>query len=152
MNKIAVPIIVLSIGLGASPFLADHFFVDKEEQFSQNMTANVISGQIEENGTRVGVNPGSNLDFGDIETGIGITKYLNYNSTGAERLVRLETDGNISDNLNVAENQFVEGSAELSVAFMAEEPGFYSGNLTLKTLTPEGNLGETWLDIKSQFF
>jgi hypothetical protein len=152
MNKVALPIIILSIALGAAPFAANEFLINEEEQFSQNMTADVVAGEVNENGTQVGVNPGENLDFGEIETGIRVTKYLNYDSGGERRVVTINLGGNISEKVNTTERKFIEGEERIPVAFMSNETGFYSGEFSLKTLTPEGNLGERWLELKSRFY
>jgi hypothetical protein len=152
MNKVALPVIVLSIALGVAPFVADQVLVNEEEQFSQNMTANVVSGEVTSNGTQVGVNPGQNLDFGEIETGIRVTKYLNYDSGEERRVVTVNLGGNISDKINTTERKFIEGEERIPVAFMSNETGFYSGEFSLKTLTPEGRIGERWLELKSRFY
>lgn len=152
INKIALPVIILSISVGASPFLANEFLVEEEEQFSQEMSAKVISEEVVQNGTRVGVDPGTNLNFGEIETGIGVTKYLEYESSGENRLVSIELSGNLSEKINLTEKQFIDGKKDIPIAFKSEEPGFYSGELTLKTETPNGELGERWLEFKSRFY
>lgn len=151
MNKLALSVVAVSIFVGASPFLADSFLLDTETHFTQNMSAQVISDEITDNGTRVGVNPGENLDFGEIETGIRVTKFLNFDSD-REQLVRLEVEGNISEKVNTTESQMVEGDKRLGISFKSEETGYFTGETTLKTVTSEGRIGEIWLDLKTRFF
>jgi hypothetical protein len=150
MNKLALSIVAASIFLGASPFIADEFLLDEETQFQQNMSAIVVSGEVSENGTRVGVNPGQNLDFGEIETGIKVTKFLEFESDRTQ-LVRLDVEGNISEKINTTESQMVEGDTRLGLSFRSNETGYFTGETVLKTFAPNGGLGEAWLDLKTRF-
>lgn len=151
MNKLALSVVTVSVLVGASPFLADTFLLDTETHFRQNMSAEVVSDEITQNGTRVGVNPGQNLDFGEIETGIRVTKFLNFESD-REQLVRLEVEGNISDKINTTESRMVTGDTRLGISFKSNETGYFAGETALKTITSNGKLGETWLDLKTRFF
>lgn len=150
MNKLALSIVAVSIFVGASPFIADEVLLDEETQFEQNMSATVISEEVTSNGTRVGVNPGQNLDFGEIETGIRVTKFLEFESDRTQ-LVRLEVDGNITEKINTTESQMVEGDTRLGLSFQSNETGYFTGETNLKTFTPKGGPGETWLDLKTRF-
>lgn len=151
MNKLAISVIALSVFIGASPFIADSLLINEETHFNQNMTAQVISEDITSNGTRVGVNPGENLDFGEIETGIRVTKFLEFASE-REQLVQIDIEGNISDKINTTETQKVEGDKRLGISFKSNETGYFTGEAALKTITWNGKIGELWLDLKTQYF
>lgn len=151
MNKIALSVLTLSIFLGASPFVTDALLLEQETQFRQNMTALAVSDEVTSNGTRVGINPGQNLDFGEIETGIRVTKFLDFQSD-RERLVKLTVEGNISEKVNTTDAQIMEGEKRLGIAFKSDDSGYFTGEATLKTYTPNGRLGELWLDLKTRFF
>lgn len=149
MNKLFVAVAGLSVLIGASPFIADEVLV-KEQSFSFDANASSVdrSGNYTKN---IGIVTNSNMDFGELPVGMGVTKFLNI-SMPRKGIVDLGAEGNISDSLDIREYHYFEGRKEIRVRFNASEEGYYTGNVTLKTQVPKHGIGNTWLGIKYFFY
>ena len=153
MNKIALTVILASLALGASPFIADQTLVEKNQVLSMNMSAKVVqTNNTSAKSIKAGVNPGKNMDFGEISKDVNVTKFLDVETGGQRIAVTIETEGNITEKLDYKESQLVEGDKQVNVKFIPNELGYYDGHITVKTIVAKDSLGEKWLDIRSLFF
>lgn len=153
MNRIAIAVILLSVAVGASPFIADETLVEKNQVISMNMSATVVQAN---NSTaesiQAGVNPGKNMEFGEVPKDVEVTKFLEVSSGGGKIMLSIEAEGNITQHLTYKELQTIEGEERVDIKFTPSELGYYNGHLTVKTIVPKNSLGEKWLEIRPLFF
>jgi hypothetical protein len=145
MNKLAVGIIVLSLALGASPFVADELLV-KNQGFSFEANATAINSTANQT-QRIGIVTDSNMRFGEVPTGMSVVKFLNV-SMPAKGIFEINSQGNISEMLDYQESHYFEGNKEIKIEFNATEPGYYGGSVDIKTQVPMNDIGQRWLDTK----
>lgn len=154
MNKLAGTVILVSVVLGASPFIADELLVEQNQVMDMNMSASVVSSNnTSTEQLRAGVDTGQNMDFGEVSADVDITKFLNINAGDQRVGVAIDTQGNITDRLEYRQSQVVEGDQQIEVKFVpGEEKAYYTGKIQVKTLTPQNSIGQKWLQIRSVFF
>jgi len=146
MNRaglIAAIIVVASGVLGATPFLLDHATVENaQQQFNTSVT---IMG--DSDNRSLGINADRNLEFGRIVEGSNATKSVNI-SIGKRSLLKLSTEGNISEVLEHRESMYVQGNQDIEIEAKGRDPGFYQGTVNLEFHIPRNKVGENWLDLK----
>lgn len=146
MNRaslMAVVIVVASGLVGATPFLLDHTSVETAEQ-RFNTSVNVV-GDSDDRG--LGINADRNLDFGRLKTGANATKFVNI-SIGKKSVLKVSTEGNISEVLEYDESRYVQGNQEIELEAKGRDPGRYEGTVKLEFDIPRNKVGEHWLDLK----
>lgn len=152
MERLAPTIIALSIIAGlllsGLPVLEDEVLRSQEIVLDANGT---VVNQTGESKQEVGIVADRRLRFGSIPVGAGSTKFLNLNSPGTSLLL-LRASGNISEHLEMESLMLLEGSREVSVRFNGTSPGYYEGELTIKTWTAKGEWGKRWLGVKHRLY
>ena len=119
-----------------------------EEGYFTNAT--VVGAEEVENLT-AGIDAGSNLHFGEISEGTNVTKTLNLNSP-RKSLVEVDSDGNISRNLEYEEYSTFEGNHSVDVMMVGSEPGYFEGNVTLDIEVANNGVTSRWLELKNWFY
>jgi hypothetical protein len=148
-NAIAAGVFILAVVIGLTPLLLDETTLDSRTlTFEANATAVNTSGNESVN---LGVATGDKLNFGRIPAEGRSQKYFNVKA-GKKALIRLETSGNISDQLEYEDKHFFEGKKEVKIAFNPERTGFYSGNVSMKIYTPVNEVGAAWLTLKAKLY
>ncbi len=146
MNKTslaAIAIVVVSGFIGATPFLLEHYSVE-----NANTEFNSSVMILEESDNRsLGINADRNLDFGRLKTGSNATKFVNI-SIGKKSILKVSTEGNISEVLEYRERMYVQGDQEIEIEAKGRDPGFYQGKVNLEFNIPRNQIGEYWLDLK----
>lgn len=147
MDKLTVAIIGISVLVGASPFLVEATSVQKT---STQLPANVtfVQGETKEGNVSVGVNAGSNLDFGVAPLNVGVEKTISLEAPN-NTLVVTSSSGNITDVLQYDRKKYISGSSDVELRVNGTSPGYYEGQVEVKTMTPENKLGDSWLYVKS---
>lgn len=120
---------------------------ERKNVYSSSVT--VYSLENNSSDVNLGVNAGKNLDFGQIPEGTNVTKKISVETSVPSR-VEIKASGNISKYLKIPETVTVEGETVVPVKISPESPGDYSGTITMKITVPRGELGKTWMDIRSQ--
>ncbi|MFT4892380.1 MAG: hypothetical protein ACI8Z7_000152 [Candidatus Nanohaloarchaea archaeon] len=145
MNKLAVGVIVLSLAVGASPFIADHFLV-KNQGFSFEANATAVNNTANQT-KRIGIVTNSNMRFGEVPVGMSVVKFMNV-SMPKKGIFEVNSVGNISEMLDYQESQYFEGNREIRIEFNGTRPGYYNGSVDIKTQVPLNDIGQRWLDTK----
>lgn len=146
---LAAGFFVLAALIGLTPLLLNETALDSRTlTFETNATAVNTSGNESLN---LGVATGEKLNFGRIPTEGRSQKYFNVNA-GKKALIRLETTGNISEQLDYDRKHFFEGKKEVDIIFNPERPGFYNGNVSMKIYTPVNEVGAAWLELKAKLY
>lgn len=149
-NKVAGLIILGSLAVGASPFLADMLLL--ETTTSRLGTNATVTGPGNADNISIGANPGALLAYGDIPSNVNATKTLSIETTGNAALVSVSVDGNISGQIEYERIHHFTGTRELELTLAPAAEGFYAGNVTVKTERARGRLGEGWLEAKRLFY
>ena len=154
MNKLAGTVILLSVFIGASPFIADELLIEQNQVLDMNMSATVVDSNntTSKEELSAGVDTGKNMNFGEVSKNVDVAKFLNVNAGNQTVGVSIWTEGNITDRLEYTESQIVEGDQTVEVKFVPEETGYYAGKIRVKTLVAKNSLGKRWLQIRSLFF
>lgn len=152
MEKLAPTVIVLSIIAGfllsGLPLLEDEVLRSNEIVLDANGTVVNQTGKAEKD---LGIVANRRLSFGSIPVGAGSTKFLNLDSQQTALLL-LEPSGNISEHLEMENVILLNGSREVGVRFNGTSPGFYKGELDIKTWTPRNKWGKVWLGVKHRLY
>ena len=136
---------VVVVAVLAVPVALNALTLDESEQvFEMNASAVNASGEDLKN---IGIVADQRLDFGRIPYQSTSTKFINISAPGYSK-VSLSADGNISDSVDYSKEQWFEGDKEISLTFNASEPGYYTGELAVKTALAKNSLGEQWLNIR----
>lgn len=150
MDNLAASIIILSLIVGATPFIVEAHSVEKNQiSLNTNMT---VSNQTPEQGGNltVGIASGNNMFYGRLAPNVGSTKSVNISSGSGYTYLRINVTGNISDQMNYKEYHYFNGTKSVDIGARASEPGYYEGTVNFKTMTPRNSIGQAWLDLKSK--
>lgn len=145
----AVIILVVSVLIGASPFIIEETSVEKREQRIDS-SVTVIDND-DTNLTDLGVNADPSLEFGEVVNGTGFTKWIQI-SVQDKSEVRLSSTGNITRLLEHEKRLYVNGSERMPVKVKSVSPGYYSGSLELVILSPTNRLGSLYIDARQKLY
>ena len=150
MDKTALTVIGISVLIGLSPFIVEETSVNKDENvLYSNVT--VVNEETVNGTLGLGVTTVKKLDFGEMPTTVEYTRKLNV-SAPAMTLLTISVDGNISEIMKYERKHYFQGDREIELTLNSSRPGHYDGNVTVKTLTAENEIGERWLYVKSGEF
>ncbi len=99
----------------------------------------------------LGVNADNSLKFGVLPEGSNATKRLVLESTSTG-LVDVETRGNISSYLDYDSSFVMKGSERFEIVAIADEPGYYAGEVEIKIQSANNLIGKKWINVKSYFY
>lgn len=148
MDKTALTIIGISMLIGLSPVLVEYSSVNTSTiEFKANAT--VIDQTPDEGGNlTLGVNAEREMAYGEMPINVSTTKILNMTASDGYAYLVVSSNGNISEKLFYNKYNYFNGSKEFNMRFKSGQPGFYSGTVRIKTMTPRNELGAAWLDLK----
>jgi len=153
VNRTAVIVILASALIGISPFILEEFAVEKNsETFEANISV-LGADEVGENYS-VGIAPGSDqLKYGTYpkEGTKAVTRSLDMNAD-RKTLFLFYSRGNISDSLEMERRHYFEGNKTVDIDYniTRSEPGYFQGQVELKTYTPQNMLGEIWVELRSR--
>lgn len=144
-KKIFLTTLIVILVIAGTVVAADNIlFEEQVNRFESNVTV------VEDNESLdLGVDAGSNLKFGQVVSGNNVTKFVNMSSEG-DKIVTVNSKGNISDYIVHPDSMRFSGSERLSFEFVSEEPGYYQGEIVIKTVVPKSGMGSAWLNVKSK--
>lgn len=138
-GAIAGLIIVLVLGLAA----VDQMMVERQ---ANSFEAQGTAVMPEENQTDLGLVADKSLNFGEVPAGAAVRKEVKVEASEGS-LVDVSVNGNISRHMDHTETR-LDGNHRIEVVFNASEPGYYTGDVIIKTQSPKNGLAATWLGIK----
>ncbi len=144
INLVVGSVLVLSVLIGASPFIFDEVSVEKHEE-NFNTSISVVDAEGEK--MSFGVNADQNLQFGTIVEGTNATKFINM-STAEKSLLTVKTEGNISEFMFYDEKMYFRGDKQIPLEVQGRESGNYTGTVNLEFQIPENKVGRKWLGLK----
>lgn len=147
-NKLTMTIIGLAILVGLTPLAVEKTFVNSADS-SFNTSAKVVADNPNENVT-LGLEAGEGLAFGEITQGVNITKELSMSSS-SKGFVKMGSSGNISSHLVYDSQKSFRNNTKIPVKFVADEKGYFTGTILIKTSQPENKVAEKWLELKYFF-
>lgn len=104
----------------------------------------------EYNETRLGIDPGKNFRFGELEQNANYTKWIRVSVSDRSR-VKVSTEGNISGLLVIKKDEFyVENDTRIPVTLFPQEEGYYEGKISLVVWRPKNRLGAIYLDARER--
>lgn len=138
---------LLVLLLFATPFALEYFtVVERTNVYSTQVQVMDVSNN---SSIRVGLDTGSNFDYGELPLGSNLTKSVNFSSVRPS-LVNVDVNGNISRYLYYDNRFLVNGTEEFTMEIDPQEPGNYSGEVEIKIQTPNNLVGEKWVKLKSR--
>lgn len=144
---VAAAVILVSAGLGATPFALDHFTTDTREDTFTTAIKVIPDG----NNTSIGLAASHNLNFGAYETEANVTKFVKMNTGNYTVLSTLEAEGNITEFITYPDKVYFQGVKRIPVKANPQKVGYYTGNVTVKTQIPKNEVGKKWLKLKSYY-
>ncbi|MFB6241448.1 MAG: hypothetical protein ABEJ36_01435 [Candidatus Nanosalina sp.] len=141
---ISILAFVVLVPLGLNYFILDT--VVTTHQAELNVTEEVNGSSL-----YVGINADKSLEFGTLINGTNATKTIRLESQG-EALVDVISRGNISRYLMYDHSFVMNGEKKLYITASAEEPGYYSGKVTIKIQSADTYIGRKWIDLKSSLY
>lgn len=149
-TMIAVSVISVSTLIGLTPFILNQTTLNTQETILET-SAEVISKNASGENIDLGLKIEKSLNFGKMPVNVSAAKTINLTSS-KKSSVQVSSTGNISEFLDYDRRSYFEGSRDLEIQMVAEKPGYYAGELVIKTQTPKNKIGETWLELKQSFF
>lgn len=136
-----VAVVVLAVlGLGVAESALTH----QKSEF--RATVNASNPDVGENVT-VAVNTDSTLIFGSVPAGATVDKELEISSTYPARAT-VAVSGNISDTIEQTPVKFFEGETRIEISTTPPEPGFYSGEVKIRTAGGTGIIANRWIETQ----
>lgn len=142
--------LLLTGTVAISPFVIDEIFI-QEEKFGLNASANITAP----NSTNLGVNSdgGGTLAFPRMSTEMNATREINVSGIeGEPALVRLSSEGNISDYLHYKKVHYFNGSKQVGIEMVPNGTGYFEGAVNVNVEVPKEEGGAKWLELKSQLY
>lgn len=118
---------------------------------TNSVSINVTADMNNSTDTYLGVNADDSLKFGVLPEGSNATKRLVLESTSTG-LVDVETTGNISESLYYDSSFVMEDSERFEIVAVADEPGFYTGQVKIKIKSADNPVGRQWINLRSYFY
>lgn len=143
LSKIQLTVIA-SILVVMSILLFNYSAVDTEAEVFE-----VTAETVEVNNSDIGVVTDPKLDYGKTPPGSTVRKNLGI-SSDRTLMVKLNSDGNVSQYLDYPKIEYMEEGGEVEVVFQADEVGYYEGNLNVSVYTSDYSIGERWLKLRSK--
>lgn len=143
-------LLVIAGAIAVSPFIIDGVMV-QEESFSLNASANITSP----NSTDLGVNSdgGGTLAFPRMSTEMNATRAINVSGIeGEPSLVRINSEGNISEYLKYEKTHYFNGTKQIEVEMVPNQTGYFEGQVKANVEVPKEEGGDKWLELKSQLY
>lgn len=152
MNERAITTVVvvsLAVIVGATPLVLDSYLLETHENdFSMNGTI-YMPENINDTTIRGDFDP--KLSYGEIPAGLISEKSLDL-STDRPTLTAFSIEGNMSEAVDHPRYFYQEGSEEVEFAFNSTEPGYYEGELQMKTWRAEEGVGGRWLGVRYWYY
>jgi hypothetical protein len=151
-KKLTLTLLVISVFIGLMPFVISQTSVETYKA-DFDAKANVSLSENVSKNASLGVAPGSSegLDFGNLP--LQFTRQARKSlemDASKKSLVIISSSGNASKYMIYNKSHYFEGSKQVEVAFETEDTGYYTGTLHVKTMTPKNELGERWINLRSQ--
>lgn len=115
------------------------------QEKSYDVNATILEGK-EDGRVTAGIAAGHGLSFGKFNSVFNKTKSLNLSSRNTA-LVKVSSEGNISNKLNYREKHFFEGKTQIPIEMSVNESGYFNGTVKLDIKVARSKWGEGWLEL-----
>ena len=139
-----------AVVVAVTPYAMDELTLNHEQQ-SFDANASVFDSDSDAENVSLGLDIGSQLNYGNMPHQTNSTKFFNTNSS-TNTIIHIGSEGNMSEHFYYEEKHYFSGEQTIPVEFRGMETGNFTGEVHLDIQTPSNRLGDYWIRYRGDYW